>query len=315
MTLRATGRPFFERLNAQLRFAEKTLFAFFGAVLVASLGLHLPGRTLAVLLLVNAAAGFAILSLSRNRPAAQNRVASTVRDWLPAILLLLAYRETGLFIHPDPAHRLDHLFILWDNRVLQSRLVEWLLSACSPWLQHYLELCYLLCYPLVPLGFAALYLAKSTRGMGHELSETTANARHATVDFFWTTVLLATLFCYGIYPLFPLTPPRVLFNDVPGPTVTPLLRHLNVWVLDRFSVQACLFPSGHAASVTAAALAVLRHHRRLGIIFCIAALSVAAATVYGRYHYLADALAGVLVGIVAFAVSRRIHGHSKQPLV
>jgi membrane-associated phospholipid phosphatase len=82
---------------------------------------------------------------------------------------------------------------------------------------------------------------------------------------------------------------------------------MNLWVLDHFSVQACLFPSGHAAAVTATALAVRAYRPRLGILFCIAALSVAAATVYGRYHYTADTVAGVLVGVVAFVVTRRIH--------
>jgi membrane-associated phospholipid phosphatase len=119
--------------------------------------------------------------------------------------------------------------------------------------------------------------------------------------------LLASLFCYAVYPFFPLTPPRVLFNDVPGPPVPPLLRHMNLWLLNRFSVQACLFPSAHAAAVTATALAVRAYMPRLGILFCIAALSVAAATVYGRYHYVADAVAGVLVGVMAFVVTRRIH--------
>ncbi|MGO8736762.1 MAG: phosphatase PAP2 family protein [Terriglobia bacterium] len=126
-------------------------------------------------------------------------------------------------------------------------------------------------------------------------------------DKFWTTVLLATLFCYAVYALFPLTPPRVSFNDVPGPPVPPLLRHMNLWLRDRFSVQACLFPSAHAAAVTATALAVRAFKPRLGVLFCIAALSVAATTVYGRYHYMADAVAGVFVGAVAFVVTRRIH--------
>jgi len=34
------------------------------------------------------------------------------------------------------------------------------------------------------------------------------------------------------------------------------------------------------------------------------AASVAVATVYGRYHYAADALAGALVGIAAYAVTK-----------
>jgi hypothetical protein len=149
-----------------------------------------------------------------------------------------------------------------------------------------------LCYPLVPLGFAALYITRPSiaaqrepRGSGLVADLYHEPLRAAVMfDKFWTAVLLATLFCYAVYPFFPLTPPRVLFNDVPGPTVPPLLRNMNLWVLDRFSVQACLFPSAHAAAVTATALAVRAYMPRLGILFCIAALSVAAATVYGRYH-------------------------------
>jgi membrane-associated phospholipid phosphatase len=309
-------RPLFSRLlGVELRVAEKALLAFFAALLIASFTLSLPATTLGALVALNVIVGGLIVALSKDDLVERNRVASTLRDWLPALLILLAYRESGLFIKADPAHRLDHLFISWDQTVLHSRWVEGLLYACAPWLQHYLELCYLLCYPLVPLGFAALYLTRPAsaaqcaprgRGLGADVGHQPLH-RAAMFDKFWTAVLLATLFCYAIYPAFPLAPPRVLFNDVPGPPVPPLLRHMNLWVLDHLSVQACVFPSAHAAAVTATALAVRACRPRLGILFCIAALSVAAATVYGRYHYAADAVAGACVGVVAFAVSRRIH--------
>jgi membrane-associated phospholipid phosphatase len=304
---------FSRRLGIRFRVAEKTLLAFFAALLVASLTLPLPGTTLGVLAVLNVMVGGLIVALSKDDLVQASRIASPLRDWLPALLMLLAYRESGLFIKTDPAHRLDHLFILWDQGMLHSRWVEGLLYACAPWLQHYLEMCYLLCYPLVPLGFAALYLTRPATAAQHEPRGLEADVYHqplhraARFDKFWTAVLLATLFCYAIYPAFPLTPPRVLFNDVPGPPVPPLLRHMNLWVLDRLSVQACVFPSAHAAAVTATALAVRAYRPRLGILFCIAALSVAAATVYGRYHYAADAVAGACVGVVAFALSRRIH--------
>jgi membrane-associated phospholipid phosphatase len=309
-------------LAIRLRVAEKTLLAFFAALPIASLTLSLPGRTLGALAALNVMVGGLILALSRDDLVERNRVTSFIRDWLPALLMLLAYRESGLFIKADPAHRLDHLFILWDQTMLHSRWVEGLLYSCAPWLQHYLELCYLLCYPLVPLGFAALYLTRPGTaaqrdprgsGFGTDLYHEPL-PRAVMFDKFWTAVLLATLFCYAVYPFFPLTPPRVLFNDVPGPPVPPLLRHMNLWVLDRLSVQACLFPSAHAAAVTGTALAVRAYRPRLGILFCIAALSVAVATVYGRYHYLADAVAGVLVGVVGFAVSSRIHGRVSTQL-
>jgi hypothetical protein len=49
------------------------------------------------------------------------------------------------------------------------------------------------------------------------------------------------------------------------------------------------------------------HSNGVGSPRLYAALSVAAATVYGRYYYVADAVAGVLVGVMAFVVTRRIH--------
>jgi membrane-associated phospholipid phosphatase len=112
-----------------------------------------------------------------------------------------------------------------------------------------------------------------------------------TMDDFWSVVMLATLFCYAVYPYFPLTPPRVLFGDVPGPHVGPLLRQLNFWLLDHYGVQACIFPSGHVAAATAVALAVRKRSPLVGRLFLFLAASVTAATIYGRYHYAADAFA------------------------
>jgi membrane-associated phospholipid phosphatase len=200
----------------------------------------------------------------------------------------------------DPTHHLDYMFIPWDRVLLQNPFVLAVLQTGAPWLQHYLEFAYLLCYPLVPLGVAAVHFT-SQRSAATE--PPTAKAQGAMGDF-WAAVLLATLFCYVVYPLFPLTPPRVLFGDVPGPPVEPLLRKWNFWLLDHYSVQVCIFPSGHVAAVTAVALAVRKHAPRLGALFMFLAASVALATVYGRYHYAADAMAGALVGVAAYEVSQ-----------
>jgi len=125
------------------------------------------------------------------------------------------------------------------------------------------------------------------------------------VDRFWTAVLLAVFTCYVAYPFFPLTPPRVLFPDLGSGAPASTLRELNLWLLHRNGDQASLFPSGHVASVTATALAVRAALPRVGWIFLVAAASVAAATVVGRYHYAADAVAGMLVGIIAFVIAKR----------
>ena len=228
---------------------------------------------------------------------------ATIRDWFPAVLILLAYRESGLLFFPDSTHRLDYLFVRWDHALLENRWVLGALDAGAPWLERYLEFAYSLCYPMVPLGLGALYVLrewpKLARGRPFDADR--------AIDRFWTTVLLAQFTCYALFPLFPSTPPRVFFHDLPGPVVQPLFRQMNFWILGQYGIQSSVFPSGHVAAVTAVALSVRAHWPRAGVFFGIAAVSVAVATVVGRYHYAADAVAGALIGVAAFLVSSWIH--------
>jgi len=285
-------------MGTRLSIAETIALAYFAYITLAAIVFHLDARSLGIIVTLNTVTIATLMALRRNRQRAPWLVAAA--DLFPGLLMLLAYRESGLLLTPDSTHHLDYLFVRWDRVLLQNPFVQAVLQAGAPWLQHYLEFAYLICYPLVPLGVAAIYF--TSRGKG----EPGPASGQRAMDGFWDTVLLATLFCYAVYPAFPLTPPRVLFGDVPGPHVDPLLRKLNFWLLDHYSVQVCIFPSGHVAAVTAVALAVRKHAPRLGVLFLFLAASVALATVYGRYHYAADAVAGALVGVAAYAASNAI---------
>ncbi len=282
------------RLRSRLSFAEQVALGFFAYITLAAFGFDLASRDRWVIVALNAVTVATMVALSRG--VRQPRWLATARDLLPALLILVAYRESGLLLKPDPSHRLDYLFIPWDRLLLKNAAVQAVLYLGAPWLQHYLEFAYLLCYPLVPLGVAAIYFASQRA----KLNAPAAPPGRRALDDFWAPVLLATLFCYAVYPFFPLTPPRVLFRDLPGPHIEPLLRKWNFWLLDHYSVQACIFPSGHVAAVTAVALAVRKHAPRVGALFLFLAASIAVATVYGRYHYAVDAVAGALVGVAAY---------------
>jgi membrane-associated phospholipid phosphatase len=325
-------------MRTRLSMAEQVALAFFAYITLAASVFPLAARDLGIIMTLNAVTLATLMALRRNRQRAPWLAAAA--DLFPALLILVAYRESGLLLTPDPAHHLDYVFIPWDRVLLQNQFVHAVLQAGAPWLQHYLELAYLLCYPLVPLGVAAVHFARQRSAgsvgssnrvdnvaprplsghlpagcrryirsvvqafCGHH--EPTVASGDRAMDAFWAAVLLATLFCYAVYPFFPLTPPRVLFADVPGPHVAPLLRKWNFWLLDHYSVQACLFPSGHVAAVTAVALAVRKQAPLLGALFLFLAASVALATVYGRYHYAADAVAGALVGVAAYLATHAI---------
>jgi membrane-associated phospholipid phosphatase len=286
-------------VQTHLSIAELVALVFFTYMTLAAFVFDMAALDLGIIMALNTVTIAILMALRRGRERAP--WLAIVADLFPALLVLVAYRESGLLLTPDPSHHLDYLFIQGDRILLQSRFVQAVLQAGAPWLERYLELAYLLCYPLVPLGVGAVHLAIQRSAVNNPAAQV-----KLAMDDFWATVLLATLFCYAVYPFFPLTPPRVLFGDVPGPHVEPLLRQWNFLLLDHYSVQACIFPSGHVAAVTAVALAVRKHAPRLGGLFLFLAASVASATVYGRYHYAADAVAGALVGVAAYCASRVI---------
>jgi undecaprenyl-diphosphatase len=87
---------------------------------------------------------------------------------------------------------------------------------------------------------------------------------------------------------------------------------MNRWLLGRYAVGASLFPSAHVASTTAMAFVIRRYLPRFGWVFVVVAVSIGLATVYGRYHYGADALAGALLGVAAYGISRRLHRESPE---
>lgn len=290
----AGALPVSPAVRGGLRLAEKCFLVFFLYTASASWFFPLPLGQRMTILTLNALAAGALVGLARVEPSNKS-VLLPLRDWLPCALIVLAYRESGLFIQPDVTHRLDMIFEAWDRVLLTSGWFQALVAFGSPWLGRIMELAYLLVYPFVPLGFAAVYSSK------HGARE--AAGRNALIDRYWTPVLLAVLASYALFPYFPLTPPRVLFHDFPAGTADSALRGLNSWVLGRYSVQACIFPSGHVAGAVATALAVRAERPRLGIVFLIAAAMISASTFYGRYHYGADALAGAAVGIAAYVIA------------
>lgn len=209
---------------------------------------------------------------------------TVVRDWAPLVYLLWGYWI--------PAHVRDGL----DSRIesaLRRADVRWAAPfigsvAHSPRvLVDALELSYLLCYPMLPVGFA-LVRYPHPRGV--------PDAYHAAV-------LMAAALSYGVLPWVRTRPPRAV---EPPPVPASAVRALNERLLHRASVQLNTVPSGHVATAVAAAAAVLAVAPPVGVVFAVLALGIGLTCVARRYHYLVDVVMGVIVGGVGFIVSRLV---------
>jgi len=205
------------------------------------------------------------------------------RDWMPLIYLVVGYRLPALLV-TGTNEAFERSLLTFDRR--------WRVTAISTRAPHsvieLLELAYLCCYPMIPIGFACLYFT--------DLRE--------EAERFWIAVLLSAFGCYGVLPWLPTRPPRAI-EDAPVRSSGPVKR-FNLRVLGVASVQLNTFPSGHVAASLAAALAVSAGLPLVGFALLLLAIAISLASVVGRYHYAADALAGAALALVGFLISRSV---------
>ena len=91
------------------------------------------------------------------------------------------------------------------------------------------------------------------------------------------------------------------------PQVVTAFRRFNLWILSGGGIHTSVFPSSHVSHAFAAAFAmrrVLPDKKWAGCSLLVLAVSTSIATVYGRYHYAVDGLAGLAVAVVALVVTR-----------
>jgi membrane-associated phospholipid phosphatase len=200
--------------------------------------------------------------------ALSQAVSADARGWVAHLYLVAGYWLPALLVTRPPG-----AFEAWLRRT--DRPMGRSVPAA--------ELAYLFCYPLVPAAFTAVYV----------------NGSIADVDRFWTSVLGAGYACYISLPWLVSRPPRRL-EDGGRPSA---VGSLNVRVLDRFSHGWNTFPSGHVAVAIAAALSAMPVAPRAGAVLVVLAAGVVVGSVSGRYHYAVDALAGIIVGVIAWAIS------------
>ena len=207
---------------------------------------------------------------------------------MPLVYLLGGYWLPALLVgSPNP--KLERWLLEIDHHLFGRDGLRWFERHAPRALVEYLELAYLLCYAVVPAGYAWLLAAGFQR----------------EADRFWSTALGAAFFCYGLLPWLPTRAPRAIEGE--RPVWRSTVRKLNLAVLARGSVQWNTFPSGHTAASVATALAVGTHVPAAGVVLGTIAVSIAIGSVVGRYHYAADAIAGVLVAILAFTMASAAH--------
>jgi membrane-associated phospholipid phosphatase len=286
---------------AGFRWSERVIIAFliYAAGLAAILSVALPVGKLVVI--VNLAVILTYSLLNHYDFGGRTTVIGLVRDWLPLALILLAYREVGWLALPHYGHALETQWVIWDRAILHGGMAA-AVEAFGSVLPSALEIAYALVYALAPFCVAVLYLYR----------------RRDRVDRFLFIFALGVLLCYAQLPLWPSEPPRTIFLGQDLPAYLTVFRRFNLWTLGNYGIHTSCFPSGHVAAAFSACFGMrqaLPEHKWVSRFLLVMALLIATATVYGRYHYVADAAAGFSIAVFAVAIGAVLSVTRRSPIL
>ncbi len=274
-----------------MRRSEWVLIGYFAYA--AALSLVLPVRTglqaLVITLNLAVIACYALLAAAHKLRG--NRLLGIQRDLLPLPLMLLGYREMGWFA---PAHHTfywERIWVQWDRLLLRQAGLHSAIEALGPVLPSLLEISYTLVYAIAPFSVAMLFV--------YDCRE--------RLDAFYFSALLGVVLAYAQFPFWPSEPPRTAFPGEDFPGYLTIFRRFNWAMLGGYGIHTSVFPSAHVSGAFSAALALRRmlpERGWIGRLLLLLAISIATATVYGRYHYAADAVAGFGCAVLAEGLGR-----------
>lgn len=243
-------------------------------------GSEIPNRTFLVALHTVAVGLIAVLT---RLPLRAGSAFAFLRDWYPFATFPALYKEVAVLARIYGDWSLTHLIISFEQRLFgqlpstyfSERFANVILSE---WL-HFSYLSYL---ALLPAVGGIWYF----RGRLHPFRE---------------LVCLATLaFClsYLFFIWLPVDTPFYL-SKPPGPPLEgQLFYDLVHEVASRGGARGGAFPSTHVSISTIAMLLALRYSRRLAFLILPIYIGICLGTVYGRFHYISDVLAGIALAVL-----------------
>lgn len=218
-----------------------------------------------------------------------------VRDWFPFLVILLMYYS----LWGDATHLLtttdrDTALIAWDQRLFGFQASVAIQRFIRPWLTSWMEFAYVYHIWNIPLVACFVYLARPRERFREMMCGV------IVVSFFG---LLGYLLVPAIGPMYTLrdhytvqlSQPLDLFN-----------RQIDFMNFAR--IRRDVFPSLHVAISFVVWLYAWRNSRRLGLVLTPLILSLWISTVYLRYHYLVDCLAGLALAPLCYGLANWMFG-------
>jgi membrane-associated phospholipid phosphatase len=232
-----------------------------------------------------------------------------LRHFYPILLYTGFYRETELLNRMIFPEFLDPTFVRLEERLFGGQpSLAFMSRAPQLWLSEFFYASYF-SYYLMIAGVGLILLLRNRTQFFH----------------FVSVVSFAFYICYFIFILLPVVGPRIFYSEVLPPALMTELLHGSVpppypdalqsgWcfnlmklIYHHFEAFGAAFPSSHVVVAIVTAWFSWRYLPRLRWLHLALVPPLCAATVYCRYHYLVDVIAGVAVAMVLLPLGNSLY--------
>jgi len=225
--------------------------------------------------------------------AGNHNVVTWIRDWNPVLIIPTNFSELHYLVHAVNPVDFDNALIHFDYAIFGVHPTVWLEQWSHPILTEYLQWVYTTFYflPLVT-GFI-LYQKK------------------AYEDFYFLVfvIVLGYYASYIGYFLVPALGPRFTLEYLQSQPVS------GIWLTEAIretlnyleNIQRDAFPSGHTAVTLLTMIYTRRYSKTYFNILMVIGTSLIISTVYLRYHYVVDVVAGIALTLLIWYLAPRLY--------
>jgi membrane-associated phospholipid phosphatase len=230
----------------------------------------------------------AILALHR-LPASSPKLIRFLRDWYPVPMFGLMFKEVEFLAAQIGDWSLTGRIQALERQIFGAWPAEYLSDALA-WvpLSEFLHLSYISYLLFMPV-VGGIWYATGRREAFDEL-----------ILLFTATMAIS----YTIFILWPVDSPYYLLDPPGEPLAGHLFYELVHFVSDRGGARGGAFPSAHTSVACLVWLVAWTRDRRLAYFLTPLAAGILVATIYGRFHYVVDVVAGIALAVAVFAAHR-----------
>ena len=274
---------------------EQITFAYLTWILFLLLAFHNNIPHAAKYAALHAIIAVAIAQLAWSAARSCSKTLQFARHWYPLPLYIFFFEELQALVHIIHRGWFDRWLIQFDYNLAGVHPSVWLGRFANPALNDAMQFAYMTYFLYLVMLPAILYVQKDRAA-------------------YWTVMVSTAIAHYSVYiiaVLFPIESPYFALASLNPTALHGGAFTATIELIEHFGrVHGAAFPSAHVAGSMVAILAARRYKPRLFWLCLPFFIMMCVATVYGRYHYVADVLAGLAVGAAGWAAGQCLMNRS-----